>query len=96
MAAKVTEQEKDAAEAMQGKESGFASLERNYEERIAELEELLDFQEAVLEKSVRETQAKVKAASKVLRQQATPGEHAWESLSEGGARWARKRDVNFL
>eukprot|EP00965_Chrysotila_dentata_P073696 2434596-Pleurochrysis_carterae.AAC.1 len=88
--------EKDAAEAMQKKESGFAALERNYEDRIGELEELLDFQEKEFEKSLSEADAKAKQASKALRQQAAPSERQWEKLSESGTRWARKMDVDFL
>eukprot|EP00965_Chrysotila_dentata_P215621 6188886-Pleurochrysis_carterae.AAC.1 len=96
MAAKMKEQAKDAADAMQKKVSGFVDLESNYEARIAELEELLDFQETEFDKALKEAEGKVKQANKALRQQAAPGEHAWESLSEGGARWARKVDVDYL
>eukprot|EP00965_Chrysotila_dentata_P197621 6178301-Pleurochrysis_carterae.AAC.1 len=88
--------EEQVSDAMQKKESGFKDLERNYNERIVELEELIDFQEAEFGKALKEAELKGKQMASQLRAQAPPGEHAWEQLSEGGMRWARKVDVDFL
>eukprot|EP00965_Chrysotila_dentata_P174299 5754086-Pleurochrysis_carterae.AAC.1 len=36
------------------------------------------------------------AAAAELRRVRAPAPHAWEQLSEGEARWARKTDIDFL
>eukprot|EP00965_Chrysotila_dentata_P052152 1730482-Pleurochrysis_carterae.AAC.1 len=81
---------------LQQKESSISALEENYKERINELEELLDFQESEFDKALKEADAKAKQARKELREMSPPGKHAWDKLSDGGARWARKVDVDFF
>eukprot|EP00965_Chrysotila_dentata_P239336 6203043-Pleurochrysis_carterae.AAC.1 len=86
-------QKKDAAVTLNEEKSRFDGLECNYLGRIDELEELITFQEAEFGKSMKLAEEKAKALKKAS---AVPAEHEWASLSEGGARWARKVDVDFL
>eukprot|EP00965_Chrysotila_dentata_P125862 4159817-Pleurochrysis_carterae.AAC.1 len=85
-----------ASEAATAATVALEALDRNYKERIAELEELLDFQEQEFNEATAEASKRERDAKAALRAKSAPKEHAWEALSDGVKRWARKMDVDYL
>eukprot|EP00965_Chrysotila_dentata_P263425 6214828-Pleurochrysis_carterae.AAC.2 len=77
-------------------EKAIQIAQQSSDERIAELEELYDFQEREAEAEIQKWKQAEKEARSKARQYKPPQPHAWESLTEGGERWARKVDIDFL
>eukprot|EP00965_Chrysotila_dentata_P109244 3610310-Pleurochrysis_carterae.AAC.1 len=73
-------------------EACVEQVRQSCSERVEEFEELLDFQEADLEKKVAAAKKAEAGAVAALKRVKPPSVHQWESLSEGGVRWARKTD----